>query len=96
MVLRIQDTGTHGAAQSWVLVLDTVLTQQTGVVPLSAGPSPTLETHSAVLWSRGVFPDQLRHAEVFKPRMCQQKTSAIKKDVIRHTHTHKYLCTNKD
>lgn len=49
MVLRVQDAGTHGAAQSRVLVLDAVLTQQACVMPLLAVSGSTLDTHSAVL-----------------------------------------------
>ncbi len=53
MMLRVQDAGTHRTAQSRVLVLDAVLTQQAGVVPLPAGSCSTLDAYSAVLWSKG-------------------------------------------
>lgn len=49
MTLRVQNAGTHRTAQSWILVLDAVLTQQAGVVPLPTGSGPTLDAHSAVL-----------------------------------------------
>ena len=49
VVLRIKEAGTQRAAKSGVLMLDTVLTQQAGVVPLAAGSCPTLDTYSAVL-----------------------------------------------
>lgn len=52
MVLRVQDAGTHRTAQSRVLVLDTVLTEQAGVVPLSARSRSTLDAYSAVLGSK--------------------------------------------
>lgn len=52
-MLRVQDAGTHRTAQSRVLVLDAVLTQQTGVVPLPAGSCSTLDAYSAVLRSKG-------------------------------------------
>lgn len=49
MVLGVQDAGTQRTAESWVLILDTVLTQQAGVVPLPAGSCSTLDAYSAVL-----------------------------------------------
>lgn len=49
MVLRVQNAGTHRTTQSRVVILDTVLTQQAGVVPLAAGSRSTLEANSAVL-----------------------------------------------
>lgn len=52
MMLRVQDAGTHRTAQSGVLVLDAVLTQQAGVVPLPAGPCSTLDAYSAALRSK--------------------------------------------
>lgn len=52
MMLRVQDAGTHKTAQSRVLVLDTVLTQQAGVVPLLAGSCSALDAYSAVLRSK--------------------------------------------
>lgn len=51
-MLRVQDAGTHWTAQSGVLVLDAVLAQQAGVMPLPAAPRPTLDAHSAVLSER--------------------------------------------
>lgn len=48
-MLRVQDAGTHGTAQSRVLVLDALLTQQACVMPLLAVSCSTLDTHSAVL-----------------------------------------------
>lgn len=53
MVLWVQDTGTQQTAKAGVLMLDTGLTQQTGVVPLTAGPGAALDTHSAVLEEEG-------------------------------------------
>lgn len=52
MMLRVQDAGTHWTAQSRVLVLDAVLTEQACVVPLFAGSCSTLDAYSAVLRSR--------------------------------------------
>lgn len=49
MMLRVQDAGTHRTAQSRVLVLDAVLTQQACVMPLLAVACSTLNTYSAVL-----------------------------------------------
>lgn len=54
MMLRVQDAGTHRTAQSRVLVLDAVLTQQAGVVPLPAGSCSTLDAYSAVLTSPSI------------------------------------------
>lgn len=51
-MLRVQDAGTHRTAQSRVLVLDTVLTEQAGVVPLPASSRSTLDAYSAVLGSK--------------------------------------------
>lgn len=59
MMLRVQDAGTHRTAQSRVLVLDAVLTQQAGVVPLPAGSCSTLDAYSAVLRSKGGFLSKL-------------------------------------
>ena len=58
-MLRVQDAGTHRTAQSRVLVLDAVLTQQAGVVPLPAGSCSTLDAYSAVLRSKGGFLSKL-------------------------------------
>lgn len=48
-MLRVQDAGTHRTAQSRVLVLYAVLTQQACVMPLLAVSCSTLDTNSAVL-----------------------------------------------
>lgn len=51
-MLRVQDASTRRTAQSRVLVLDAVLTQQAGVVPLPTGSCSTLDAYSAVLRSK--------------------------------------------
>lgn len=51
-MLWVQDAGTHRTAQSRILILDTCLTQQAGVVPLPACSRSTLDAHSAVLQSK--------------------------------------------
>lgn len=52
VMLRVQDAGTHLTAQSRILILDTCLTQQAGVVPMSACSCSTLDTYTAVLRSK--------------------------------------------
>lgn len=68
-MLGVQNTRTHGAAQSRVLVLDTVLTQQAGVVPLSTGSCPTLDAYSAVLRTKRAYPKLFRPTTILIERL---------------------------
>lgn len=78
-MLRVQDAGTHRTAQSRVLVLDTVLTQQAGVVPLPAGPCSTLDAHSAVLTSPTIGGESVD---------CRLQTEGMVAFVTHVTHQH--------
>ena len=76
-MLRVQDGGTHRTAQSRVLVLDTVLTQQAGVVPLPAGSCSTLDAYSAVLRSKGSLLNMTMIGNQSDPMQYEYSVSAI-------------------
>lgn len=77
MMLRVQDAGTHRTAQSRVLVLDAVLTQQAGVVPLPAGSCSTLDAYSAVLRSKRSLLMNMTKLKPFRPNAVQKRCSCF-------------------